>query len=86
MAETIDRAAIRAGDIIFKVKRPYRHHHVLGVMRLRNVKNPQRATQGFVTSTGRFVDRIEARRIAHDAGQLLPTASKGDRLFTEDLW
>ena len=39
--------------------------------------------QGFLTSTGRFVDRQEAMKIAVSAGQT--AASKTD-LFSEDLY
>lgn len=42
--------------------------------------------QGFVTSHLRFVQRVEAKQIAMAAGQLLERASKGDELFSEDLW
>jgi hypothetical protein len=39
--------------------------------------------QGFLTSTGRFVDREDAAKIAHKSGQIrnCPYA-----LFSEDLW
>ena len=86
MTETIDRAAIQAGAVTFNTARPRRHHHILALMNARGVQSDTRPVQGFLTSTGRFVDRKEAKRIAHDAGQLLPTASKSDLLFTEDLW
>ncbi len=48
--------------------------------------------QGFLTSTGRYVGRAEAWRIAHAAGQLVePSASAASRhdepwLFSEDLY
>ncbi|MEL7169435.1 MAG: hypothetical protein AAGN64_08810 [Bacteroidota bacterium] len=47
-------------------------------------------TQGFVTSEGRFVDRVEAARLAEEADQILPSSDyargQSKRLFTEDLW
>lgn len=42
--------------------------------------------QGFVTSRGRFVDRIEGKKIAAAAGQLLERASTSSKLFSEDVW
>jgi len=39
--------------------------------------------QGFLTSTGRFVDRVEAAMIARNAGQI---ASKTESLDSEDLY
>ena len=47
------------------------------------------ACQGFLTSTGRFVNRVQAKQIAHMAGQpqLRPEGERHDRdLFSEDLW
>jgi hypothetical protein len=41
---------------------------------------------GFITSTGRFVDREEAFRIAEASGQMLKRPISPGRLFTEDLW
>lgn len=39
--------------------------------------------QGFLTSRGRFVDRVEAAEIAKAAGQ---TTSEKGALFSEDLY
>ena len=41
---------------------------------------PEGATEGFVTTEGRFVDRAEARQIAEDQGQLKPEAPKAKAL------
>lgn len=40
-------------------------------------------TQGFLTSTDRFLDRIEAAQIAFEAGQISDPKFK---LFSEDLY
>lgn len=45
-----------------------------------------RTVQGFLTSTGRFVDRKEAYRIAMEAGQIGEGAGYGGELFSEDLY
>ncbi len=42
--------------------------------------------QGFLTDKNKFVDRVEAKRIAERAGQLLESCSKGEELFSEDVW
>jgi len=48
------------------------------------VKSSQKAAnQGFVTSTGRYVDRHEGAKLAYAAGQVDKLAS---HLFSEDLW
>lgn len=41
--------------------------------------------QGFITSTGRFVDRIEAAAIAIAAKQVARLSSP-PQLYSEDLW
>ena len=43
-------------------------------------------TQGFLTSTGRFVTRVEAMKIAHRAGQAFRSKERTHELFSEDLW
>ena len=43
--------------------------------------------QGFVTSTGRYVDRAEAWVIAENAGQILKREYQTkDCLYSEDVW
>lgn len=45
--------------------------------------------QGFLTSTGRYVDRKEALQIVLASGQPQidhPAKNAGDKLFSEDLW
>lgn len=41
--------------------------------------------QGFLTSEGRFVNRIEAMELARDAGQLIGNTTR-NYLMSEDLW
>lgn len=69
----------------------YRHHNiihsVLSLTGLRTVKNGEKSVgdyvQGFLTSKNRFVDRVEASRIAYEYGQI-ETMKK--YLFSEDIW
>lgn len=42
--------------------------------------------QGFVDQAGRFMDRLEAARVAEAAGQLKRGLHVAPYLFTEDLW
>ena len=84
MKETIERAAVLVDGVVYDVPRPQRHWHAirLACEKLgREQLGPH--DQGFVTSTGRFVRRPVAARIAFEAGQvpiLLP------RITTEHLW
>lgn len=90
MSERITAAAIWAvgSDAPTWLPPPKRHHHVIRVLAARgfgpSAVIPSR--QGFMTSEGRFVDRVEARRIAEAAGQLLRSKLPGNKLFSEDVW
>lgn len=73
--------------------KPARHHHVLHQLTLLKLREPPETRldqgQGFVTSTGRYVDREEAWWIAQRADQLLPCAptdGNGGTLYSEDVW
>jgi site-specific DNA-cytosine methylase len=50
----------------------------------RNSTGPEE--QGFVTSLNRFVDRVEAKKIATAADQLTWRAMDLPELFSEDVW
>lgn len=94
-AETIVAAAIRTDGItvegydpykiVLSVERPGRHSHVAWWLGKHDV---DMRDQGFVTSTGRFVDRKEACVIARAASQVdeAKKTQPADTLFSEDLW
>lgn len=95
--ERITEAAILDGDRLFTVPRPGRHHNVMLHMHDNyGYTNIHHVLQGFVTTSGRFVEREEAHRIAKAAGQLIPRAGgyakgeindqEGTHLFSEDVW
>ena len=42
--------------------------------------------QGFITNTGRFVNRYEARNIALSAGQIKNFNTLSDQLFANDIF
>ena len=88
-AESILSAAIFVGGVIHSIPQPGRHHHIIDKMVVNGMKPWQWSSndQGFLTSTGRFVNRFEAMNIAKNSGQLLgksPTVE--NELFSEDLW
>ena len=94
MTETIERAAIKIDDTVHSVPKPGRHHDVIRVVYDATGKTVF-GEQGFVTSTGRFVNRRVARKIAENAKQLIagrrdndgiPYVATDDRLFSEDVW
>lgn len=50
-----------------------------------NVTRRETSVQGFLTNTNRFVDRIEANKIAIAASQVVGNI-EGDELISEDLY
>ena len=81
---TISKAAVKQNGLVYSLPRPSRHHNVLCLMNSLQCPRFDRK-QGFLTSDGQFVDRIEGARIAIESGQI-----KGlkwpPKLYTEDLW
>ena len=50
----------------------------------RHCEFSEKGEEGFLTSTGRFVDRFEARNIALNAGQVKETEFQ--QIYSEELW
>lgn len=87
MTERIAAAAIQFGATI-SLPPPARHHTIIQTMDAEMGIPGQLATpqsQGFVTDTGRFVNRVEAYYLAFKACQII-SGTKGPQLFSEDLW
>jgi len=94
--EMIEAAAVKYGDLILSVERPGRHHNVFwaldkvigGQDKMVNARYPfiGTETQGFLTSTGRFVDRLEGCVIARAADQIKHKTGPEDTLFSECMW
>lgn len=87
--ETIEMAAmIDLQGVIHVLPRPNRHWHISQVgMKFRGVDNFHHWKSGFVTNTGRYVGRKEAREIALAAGQIKDDETyQPDTLFSEDVW
>lgn len=87
--ERIVNSAVRYGGVVFIADMDEcRHVDVIAAMRLINLDTVRMTVpdnQGFLTSDGRFVGRLTARRIAVSAGQIGPEKA-GDELFSEDVW
>ena len=87
MKEIIICSAVKIGDDIF---RGNRHHDCFLSARYKlgdDVKC-KGDTQGFITSTGRFVSREEARKIHEESG-IEPARgeyTRADDLVSEDLY
>jgi len=64
-----------------------RHHNVIALRRALTglVTIRENSIQGFVTSLGRFVDRVEGNTIAIAANQVVGNV-EGDELISEDLY
>ena len=86
--EQIECVAIRrwTDSETWSLPRPARHGDVMHVVfdETGGLSTAQ-FEQGFLTTTGRFVNRQEAFVIAQEAGQLLEDDT-GKTLFSEDVW
>lgn len=73
----------RAVPAIVSAPPPARHHNLFALV---PGKRPDES--GFLTSTGRFVDRAEGLKIALASGQpMIDHPSRNARdLYSEDLW
>lgn len=69
--ETIVAVATLFDGVVYSVPQPARHNHVIHLIATTlNILNV-RGEEGFLTSTGRFVDRYEGAAIAIAAKQLI---------------
>lgn len=87
-AETITGVALLYDDgRVIALPRPHRHNHLYAFAAFIG-QQPQDHDSGFMTSTGRYVDREEAQRICIAAGQ--PNrrigAQHDTKLYSEDVW
>lgn len=82
----IAHAAIRYpnGEVFGPSFGAKRHSHVIAVAARRGMRSGPDCEQGFVTHTGYFMSRSEAKQHAISVGQLHP--SHHGELFSEDLW
>lgn len=83
VGEAITTAAVRAGELIVTIERPGRHGDCINFL---NRYGLDYMDQGFLTTHGRFVDRVEAGKIAVAAGQGAPRPQCNGNIFSEDMW
>ena len=89
MKEIIVAVAFNWNELIISMPSPARHHNVIANMF--KARMPKEAAfmqnQGFITNTGRFVNRNEAFKIAKEANQLKNNnLGSAECLISEDLW
>lgn len=87
--EEIACAAIRYDDIgVLALPAPARHHHVIWARLFIDGQSshPPKANQGFLTTEGRFVDRVEGLALATAAGQIEKKEGNPHELYSEDMW
>jgi hypothetical protein len=83
--EHIVAAAVSNAGTIWTLPAPARHYDVKQHMaRFRTAIAPD-SLDGYVTSTGRFVHRLQAADIAIEAGQVRELKNP-PHLFSDDLW
>ena len=91
----LTHVAIRFQGKVWSLPRPYRHHHIIrmiiyldgqyGEGELTSVDTSQ-SDQGFLDSSGRFLNRKQALVNAELNGQLKNGKIIGGILTSEDLW
>lgn len=87
MNERIVAVAIKhPSGTVYQLPPPNRHHNVIAVMIKGRTGAVMESEQGFVTSTGRFVDRYAAKTIAVAANQQVPGHHNLPQLYSEDVW
>ena len=85
--ERIASAAMRVGGLIVSMPQPARHHNILWELdRLGMDPFIKPIDQGFITDSGRFVERAEACVIAAKADQIRHKTGPADELFSECMW
>jgi hypothetical protein len=88
--ERIVAAAIQYQGITISLPKPARHGQVMHVAECFLTDDQMgRICEGFLTSEGRFVTRVEAKHIAHRARQPILRAPEDVHhrdAFSEDFW
>lgn len=87
MGERIVAAAVVYNGVTCSLPAPARHGDIMHTI-ARHVGEdrwPVDGISGFLTSSGQFVSRIQAARVAVEAGQI-DKPKWGAHLYSEDLW
>lgn len=87
---TITHVAIRFQGKLYSLPAPNRHHDVIRLIASESGLSHVDARdddQGFLDSSGRYLRRKPALRVAREAGQLRADREIiGGRLYSENLW
>ena len=83
--ERITAAAIRQDGVVCYLPPPARHHDIIAYI-YGQTQKPVTGEQGFLTDTGRFVDREVGLHIAKKANQIIEKTGNQKYLFSEDMW
>lgn len=81
----ITHVAMKCGENVYSLPSPKRHSDVLHLVYSQGETFRGTEGQGFLDSDGRFLDRIEAMKVAVAAGQV-GVHTERDYLLSEDLW
>lgn len=86
MTEHITGVALLAEDgRMWALTEPARHGTLFALTAFQG-EDAEPCTQGFVTSEGRFVNRIQALHLATESGQRMRNLGAHTQLYSEDLW
>lgn len=83
----IERVAVLYKGFVWSKAAPKRHHDIINEMfdiLGGNIDSIQ--IDGFVSSSGHFVDRMEAMALVRASDQSLLEPLRGEELFSENLW
>ncbi len=84
--EFITHAAIIVNGKIYQLAKPSTHKNCIDLAVSLLGKQVTPDTYGFITSSGRFLDREAALSVATTANQIRIKMNPKNRLFTEDMW
>jgi hypothetical protein len=70
-----------------KIYTGWRHCFIIGqICEVEQIDKVRGEKQGFITDTGRFVDRQEGLKIAFATGQIIKKQYNKHKLFSEEVW
>ena len=102
MNSMLTHVAIRQGGVVYSLRAPHRHHHILWILAKRRgnegvpdvadehllVETPSTGSdsQGFLDADGKYLNRADALVRAQATGQIKGGKIIGGVLTSEDLW
>jgi hypothetical protein len=89
MEQIVGVAIIRYDGTVFSLPKPNRHHNCIRAMAAAGDPVPIKGKQGFITDTGRFLNRTQAGRLVESNGQYFKRTAgsyPGGELYSEDIW